>query len=221
MRPFAKLLSLSLLAACAVEPANDDTAEPTDAGPAVEDRLADWLVGDFDSADQAKADPQYYAISMRLCPVDLPALGARVLYIEQATVDDLASPYRQRLYVVDAVSEDMAVSRVYEARSPSQEAELVGLCEDPAAVTLDADAFDLREGCDVVLAWDGVAFNGGTEGEECGSSLGGASYATSVVTLAGDALMSWDQGWDADGQQVWGAVAGPYEFIRRTPAPAE
>ena len=153
MRPFAKLLSLSLLAACAVEPANDDTAEPADAGPAVEDRLADWLVGDFDSADQAKADPQYYAISMRLCPVDLPALGARVLYIEQATVDDLASPYRQRLYVVDAVSEDMAVSRVYEARSPSQEAELVGLCEDPAAVTLDADAFDLREGCDVVLAW--------------------------------------------------------------------
>lgn len=218
-----RLIPLLLLAACGDPKDADDTSAADDtgeAGTAVEDRLAAWLVGDFDSADQADADPQYYAISMRLCPVDLPELGERVLYIEQAAMDELDAPYRQRLYVVERVSDDVAVSRVYEADRSSTESALVGLCDDPSAADLDADDFALRDGCDVVLAWDGERFDGGTEGEGCSSSLGGASYATSAVTLAADALTSWDQGWDADGEQVWGAVAGPYEFVRRTAAPA-
>lgn len=227
MRALALSLSL-VLAACGDKDATDDTAEldtadpdTSEAGPTVEDRLAGWLAGDFDSAEQAASDPSYYAISMRLCAVSVPELGERVLYIEQASIDDLDAPYRQRLYVVDRVSDDVAVSRVYEADRSSIEAGLVGLCDDPAAAELDADDFDLREGCDVVMAWDGSAFTGGTEGEGCASSLGGASYATSAVTLERDALTSWDQGWDADGDQVWGAVDGPYAFLRRSPAPSE
>jgi CpeT protein len=213
-------LSLLLLA-CGGAPSSDDTAVADDAAIAVEDRLASWLAGEFDSADQAATDGAYYAISMRLCPVEVPALGARVLYIEQATMDALDEPYRQRLYVVESVSADVAVSRVYEATRSSTESALVGLCEDPAAARIDAADFALRGGCDVVLTWDGARFTGGTEGEDCESSLGGAAYATSAVTLTPEALTSWDQGWDDQGEQVWGAVDGPYVFTRRTAAPAD
>jgi CpeT/CpcT family (DUF1001) len=211
--PFA----VSLLTGCGSEPQTTEDSGPTSI--AVEDRLADWLAGDFDSADQADEDPQYYAISMRLCPVALPDLGERVLYIEQAASDDLASPYRQRLYVVDRIDEDTAVSRVYEATRSSTETALVGLCDAPDSQQLAAADFELKEGCDVSLTWDGTQFSGGTEGEGCESSLGGASYATSSVTLDATALSSWDQGWSEDGAQVWGATAGPYVFLRRTAAP--
>ena len=58
------------------------------------------------------------------------------------------------------------------------------------------------------------AFYGATRENDCESSLRGASYATSEVRLFADAMHSWDRGYDADGVQVWGATAGPYEFLR-------
>jgi hypothetical protein len=30
--------------------------------------------------------------------------------------------------------------------------------------------------------------------------------------LTKDGMESWDQGWDAEGQQVWGATKGGYRF---------
>jgi hypothetical protein len=34
------------------------------------------------------------------------------------------------------------------------------------------------------------------------------------VEVRPDGLVSWDRGFDADGQQVWGAEKGPYVFTR-------
>ena len=71
-----------------------------------------------------------------------------------------------------------------------------------------------RLGCTVWLEADGNGYTGGTEGTECTSSLGGAAYATSVVRLSENMIESWDQGWDRDGNQVWGATTGAYVFDR-------
>ena len=58
-------------------------------------------------------------------------------------------------------------------------------------------------------------FEGGTQGTGCGSTLQGATYATSEVTVQQDLLLSWDRGFNDDDVQVWGATAGAYRFVRR------
>jgi hypothetical protein len=46
------------------------------------------------------------------------------------------------------------------------------------------------------------------------STLRGASWESSEVVLLPGVLETWDRGFDAAGQQVWGAVKGPYRFVR-------
>jgi hypothetical protein len=200
-------------------------ATPEDA---IASRLFAWLEGKFDSSEQAQADETYFAISLTTCRVELPALGARVLYIEQAKVG--VAPYRQRLYVVEGIDAATARSRVFEANDPSP---LVGLCAATARPALAAADFVERVGCSVEMHWTGSRFEGHTSdarwtgsgfeadpaGVRCPSSLNGASFATTETTLERDRLRSWDRGFDAKNEQVWGATKGGYEFKRRTPAP--
>ena len=46
--------------------------------------------------------------------------------------------------------------------------------------------------------------------------MSGARYATSDVVVDRQRVVSWDRGFDGRDQQVWGATAGPYEFVRRS-----
>ena len=209
--PFVALVSL--LAGCAADPT--DVPPPEEAVEDVlADRLYDWLVGSFNSERQSEDDPRYFAISLVACPVDAPELGERVLYIEQATMDSPDQPYRQRLYVVDA--DDEAGEGWTEIHSLLDPAAAVGLCEDADTASYAADEVELRDGCGVFVTWDADAesFVGGTEGTDCASTIGGASWATSGVTILSDRIESWDRGFGSDGQQAWGAEAGPYLFDR-------
>jgi CpeT protein len=228
--PFALLVAAcgsSGSATSSTAPAPAPTAvDPTSpADEPVEARLARYLDGRYDSTDQAKADKTYFAISLAVCPVDAPELGDRVLYVEQARVNAL--PYRQRLYVVERVDATAARSRVFELKDPGN---IIGACKLAQRPTLRAiDAIE-RPGCVVEMHWTGDSFLGHTPdakwngsafepdptGARCESSLEGASYATTEVTLGADGLRSWDRGWDTAGQQVWGATAGAYVFVRRT-----
>lgn len=208
------LLPLLLVLGCGTEETDiTDTGEPV-AAEAVEDVLYRYLQGSFDSVDQAAQDPaNYYEISLEMCVVSEPSLGERVLYVEQAVMSTPDDPYRQRLYAVERVDETTAVSRVYEYRYPHV---LVGLCDDPESADLNSNYIEEREGCGVVMTWDGERLSGGTEGQGCTSDLGGAAYASSEVSLDAEVLTSWDRGFDTEGQQVWGATAGPYVFVRRS-----
>jgi hypothetical protein len=107
-----------------------------------------------------------------------------------------------------------ARSRVFEFKYPKA---VVGLCEASMKPTIAASDVEERQGCLVSLTWDGAAFEGATEGKGCASTLNGASYATSEVTITQDQIRSWDRGFDAADKQVWGATDGPYVFDRKTP----
>jgi hypothetical protein len=162
--------------------------------------------------------PSYFAVQLDTCPVDAPELGERVLYVEQAVMDQLDQPYRQRLYVVEPGPdrEFQAVSRVFELNEPQA---FAGACGEPARRTIGAaEAFE-RQGCLVALSWEGDHYGGSTPGTACKSDLNGALYATSEVALFPAAFLSWDRGFNAAGQQVWGATDGAYVFERRTPMP--
>lgn len=199
------------------EAATDADADAGADGKAV-DRAAElerYLTGRFDSVTQSKADLSYFAIQLETCKVAAPALGERVLYVEQARMETLGAPYRQRLYVIEPTTEG-ARSRVYELTAP---AAARGLCKDPGRLTFTPSMVTERAGCAVHVRWEADRFVGGTLGKECPSELSGATYATSEVTLDGAGMRSWDRGFDDAGVQKWGAVKGPYVFERRTPLP--
>lgn len=181
------------------------------------DRLYRLLIGTYDSADQAGRDSEFRTIHLEICPASAPELGRRVLYVEQAAAEARDKPYRQRLYVVEEVPGG-AASRVFELRDP---AAAVGACARPEPPSFAAAAAEERAGCAVTMTWraDHAGFVGGTHEHDCPSALRGAAYATSAVDLDAARLVSWDRGYDASGAQVWGAVKGPYEFMRRSPRP--
>jgi len=80
---------------------------------------------------------------------------------------------------------------------------------------LTPDSLSTRKGCSVFLKkTDKTRFEGSTKERDCESDLRGAKYASSKVTLTSESLESWDQGFDADGKQVWGATKGAYVFLR-------
>lgn len=177
-------------------------------------QLAQWLEGRFDSSAQSVRDRRYFDVTLAVCAVSAPGVGATALYVEQALRG--RAPYRQRLYVIDSGADGarVAQSRVFEFVDPSS---VVGLCDREGAQSVEVDAVIERAGCTVTLALEGDHFVGETSGRECLSTLMGASYATTQITLSAQRLESWDRGFDSADRQVWGATAGPYQFERRTP----
>ncbi|MEO0606335.1 MAG: chromophore lyase CpcT/CpeT, partial [Myxococcota bacterium] len=174
-----------------------------------------YLVGDFDSSTQASRDPEYFDIQLATCDVSAPELGDVVVYVEQAVASTPDEPYRQRLYVLS--SEPGSTEASTEVYALTDEAAAIGLCGRSQRPSFAMADVTLRTGCGVALVWDAEAstFTGGTQGQRCESSLSGASYATSEVTIREARVDSWDRGYDTSGAQVWGAVSGPYRFRRR------
>jgi len=207
-------VAVAVLTGCPAPPAEGDPEAP--AFNAAE-RMAEWLSGTFDSEQQSIDEPQYFPIQLTTCPVRAPELGDTVVYIEQAVMDSVDAPYRQRLYVIrsETAESGAPVARTI-VHTLGDEAGAIGQCAGDRRTYTAADAV-LREGCDVVSEWNEAeqAFDGGTVGTSCASSLQGARYATSEVRVEPDLLQSWDRGFDAGGAQVWGATAGPYRFVRR------
>ncbi|MEM1184606.1 MAG: chromophore lyase CpcT/CpeT [Planctomycetota bacterium] len=180
------------------------------------DRLSEVLVGEFSSAEQAALDPDnYFDIRLHSAPIWTSRDDGPWLYVEQASAEALDRPYRQRVYRLSTLG-DRFISDVYTMPEPLLYA---GWYQTPERFdeALSPDELDLRDGCSIVMTWDGDrdAFVGSTVGNDCASSLRGASYATSEVLLTLDLLETWDRGYDASGSQVWGADQGPYRFIRR------
>ena len=184
------------------------------------EEVASLLTGTFDSTSQAEADPQGYR-SVRIVAVGSPGSrlgqGSPVLYVEQALLATPEKPYRQRLYRIEASATGKVVSRVFELKDPAAAAGRWRSPDELAALG-PADVVE-RAGCAVTLVKEGAAWQGSTSGEECPSALSGARYATSRARLTADRMESWDRGFDASGQQVWGAKAGPYLFQKRAPGP--
>ncbi len=214
------LVPLFLLGACVPEGTGptagdpEEMADPPSSTPLL-DRLDAFLKGRFDSSLQSEKQPQYFAIQLLGCSVEAPELGDRVLYIEQASMSALDEPYRQRLYLLEAHEEaQTAGTTVYSLEDPAAS---VGICGRIETIQFAQDEVMLRAGCGVFLDWTEEAgvFEGGTDGQSCESSLGGAAYANSEVWMDAEEIRSWDRGFDANGAQAWGATGGPYEFIRQ------
>jgi hypothetical protein len=196
-------------------PATDASADSSPAPRTLVETAMSYLVGSFDSADQAKEDRQYHTVYLSQCEISLPELGEHVLYVEQAI--SKKSPYRQRIYLVEAgePKETRFVNRIFQHKD---ETKLVNLCDDPTRIEIKVSDLTEKTGCEVTLEWTGDRFKGGTTGKGCSAfGWGNATYMTSEAELDDKMLVSWDRGFDASGTQVEGARKGPYKFVRRSP----
>jgi len=192
-------------------------APPAPAGGRVTgdlDRLVSWMTGSFSSEARAQRDTSFFDIRLHAVPIWLERSEGRWLYLEQARGDRLDRPYRQRVYHVSARPDGSFESAVFLLPGPLR---FAGAWREPRRLdVLTPDSLTARAGCAVVLRFARGRFTGGTIGKECPSELRGAAYATSEVTVEKERMLTLDRGWDADGRQVWGSTAGPYEFRKVT-----
>jgi hypothetical protein len=193
------------------------------AGPALADDLNDlvkMMWGSFSSAEQAAADPDnYWDIRLEMKPIWTdrtdPSEG-HWMYVEQAAASSLDKPYRQRVYHVTQVEDNLFESAVYAL--PDPEAAIGAWKMDAPLAQWGPDDLEVRIGCSVFLArQEDGSFQGSTRDKECTSSLGGATYATSEIVIQTDRIVSWDRGFNDQDKHVWGAEKGGYVFLKSSP----
>lgn len=172
--------------------------------------LVTVMQGHYSSEKQAVADKDYYNISLRMTPIW--KTKGHYLFVEQAIFDKQDKPYRVRIYKVSQRG-DQFISEIYTLKD---EKKWIGKWATPEAYDqLTESDIELKQGCEVTLKHIGKnKFEGATGDKTCPSELRGASWANSKVTVTENEILSWDQGFDKDGKQVWGATKGGYEFIK-------
>jgi hypothetical protein len=181
------------------------------------EQLASWMEGAFSSARQAAADPDgHYDIRLFMSRIWPGSSDGIWLYVEQAAADSLEQPYRQRVYRLSHLGDRTIRSDVFTL--PGDPLGFAGAWRDTDLLEeLSADDLSLRQGCSMELRRTGPeTFAGATAGKQCSSALRDAAYATSEVLITPDRMLSWDRGFDAQDQQVWGAEKAGYVFDKLT-----
>jgi CpeT protein len=179
------------------------------------DVLAGIMIGSYDSSEQEAADSSYYNISLHMYPIWMNSSpDVHWLYVEQALAANQEAPYRQRVYKLEKVGEKTFRSSVYTLPDPEA---MIGAWQDEKRFdSITPEDLEEREGCAVLLTRIAPGhYAGQTEIGTCISTLRGAAYATSEVDIQPGVILSWDRGFDADGNQVWGAEKGGYIFKKQ------
>ncbi len=202
----------SILVAILVLTACGQTKEKKEAQSIEDKEVADLFAlmqGSFTSEKQSLADSTYYNISLHMYPIWQEE--GNWLYVEQAMNAMQDKPYRQRIYEVKRNKKGELASYVYTIPNDSL---WIGKWKTPQSFKdLTMKELFLRDGCEVLLSKtaEGI-YEGKTQDGTCESSLRGASYAMSAVRITDSGIESWDQGFDSEGNQVWGATEGGYVF---------
>lgn len=175
--------------------------------------LISIMQGSYSSEKQSVTDTSYFNISLRMVPI-WKNKKDHYLYVEQALFKKQDKPYRVRIYKVTQLGEDEFISEIHTLKN---EKEWIGKWKTPEAFDALAETdIELKAGCGVKLKRVSKnKFMGSTGEKTCPSELRGASYATSKATVLENQIWSWDQGFDKDGKQVWGATKGAYVFDKQ------
>ena len=173
----------------------------------------DWVSGSFSSEAQFKSDSGYFNISLKMRPVWKSRKGEHWIYLEQAIVASMDKPYRQRMVQLTQKGDSVILATIYDLPGPGR---FTGAYDRPEAFDqLKPDSIRIKEGCAFsIRKVNSNTYSGATSGKLCHSALKGASYSTTRVTITKNQVLSWDQGWDAEDKLVWGAVKGPYQFVK-------
>lgn len=172
--------------------------------------LVSIMQGQYSSDAHSKRDSAYFNISLRMIPIWKNK--GHFLYVEQAMFSKQEKPYRIRIYKI-LQKGDTFISEIYTLKN---EKNWIGKWKTPEAFSeLEESEIELKPGCEVILKRTSKnKYIGETGLKTCPSELRGASYASSKVNVYENKIVSWDQGFDKNDKQVWGAEKEGYEFVK-------
>jgi hypothetical protein len=179
--------------------------------------LARWMAADFSNQEQAFANPPFFA-HIRVCMRPLPEalLGGTSLFLEQAYDYAINSPYRLRVLKFSIVDDRLELQN-YKVK---EEARWYGASREPQRLQdLTIDQLELMTGCDMDVEWTGYSFKGTVKpGKACiVIRKDRVTYLDNRFEISEKGLVSVDRGLDPETDElVWGSIAGPFEFSRRT-----
>ncbi|MEO1403883.1 MAG: chromophore lyase CpcT/CpeT [Cyanobacteria bacterium J06635_1] len=214
MNRFQTATNLVIFGLCLsiVSPAVADLGET----PISVDTVAEHLEGVMDTSAQAAADPDFVSVQMTTCRISVsePAADSVYLYQEQALSNSLDAPYRQRFLQIAPGDGQRIESRTLKPDAPEQ---WEGFCDRaPTERLVPIDSLG-EQVCTVALRPSPLGMVGSTPNGGCPASVRGAVSITNVVVLHADGMDTWDRGFDAAGNQVWGAQDEPYQYRWLTP----
>jgi hypothetical protein len=179
--------------------------------------LARWLAADFSNHEQAYANPPFFA-HIRVCirPLSPEILGGTSLFLEQAYQYALNTPYRLRVFKLEVVDDRIELYHY----SVKDKEKYYGASRDLDRLeTLSIEQLEPMPGCDMDVIWTGNSFQGKIKpGKGCIVVRNDReTYLDNSFDISEDKLISFDRGLDPiTDEQVWGSVAGPFEFERKT-----
>lgn len=178
--------------------------------------LARWMASDFSNQHQAFENPPLYA-HIRVCmrPLPFELLNGVSLFLEQAYDYLLNKPYRLRVLKLVEQNGKIAIEN-YLVRDEQQ---FYGAARHPERLKdLKADQLELMSGCTSYAEWTGHSFKGQVEpGKGCIIVRDGkTTYLDNEFEIDEQKFYSLDRGRDPQtDEQLWGSLAGPFEFERR------
>ncbi|MGI0485109.1 chromophore lyase CpcT/CpeT [Pantanalinema rosaneae CENA516] len=186
--------------------------------------LANYLAGEFDNREQAIADPTWY-VPLRLWqrPVALFTDDSLALFAEQANVVTPDYPYRQRLLrLCQPPGQEESLQVQYYAFNDPDAFKGAGANPERLAA-LTPDQLELLPGCRLEVAVDPLSpttywFTATLPAAArcCFSYQGELRQVSLGFAASPDILLSYDKGVDPEtGQGLWGALMGPYQFVKR------
>ena len=176
-------------------------------------RLLRQLSAGFSNQQQAFENPPLYAhILVKFRP--LPQLAPGSLLLDQSYAINPAAPYRLRVLRAEQQGEQLIIHN----QAIADDTRFWGAVDDAEkrALITPADLSPLA-GCAYVVRETADGFTGEVEpGCRCMvERKGSLSYLVSSFELSGRGMRTIDRGHDpATHEQLWGSLAGPFEFER-------
>ncbi len=209
-------LLVSLLGAA---PAFADAKESADVQILKRDftRMMEWFPGRYDNQEQVyfeenlnvEEELRHGRIHHIFAPVELENFPGTTFYIQQYQNDDPADVYRQRIYSFEPDFEENAIRlRIY---IPKDAKNLLDAHEDPSKLEgIQPSQFTTYDGCDVFWRYQNEHFHGYMKKDECrvtSQRSGKTLIIEDDLQLSKSAIWIRDEGWDEDGNKVYGNKA--------------
>jgi hypothetical protein len=203
------IIFITLLAVFSCKTETKKTPQNTEEKIDLLSELYTVMQGSYNSEIQSEVDSSYYNISLHMYPI-WEGKG-NYLYVEQALNSMQNKPYRQRIYKLNQLTDSTFTSEIYTLAVDSI---WIGKWKTPKAFdSISPKDITLKSGCEVVLKRLAQnLYEGKTGDTTCVSTMNGAAFARSQVDIMEDKIISWDRGFDANGDYVWGAEKGGYIF---------
>lgn len=178
----------------------------------------EWFPGVYDNQEQVAfqdslgvpEDERHERIHHVFEPVELPAFGEHVFYVQQHIDDDPGKIYRQRIYVFTVDHEEAAIRLAI--HTPNDVESLIGAHLDPSKLDgLTPDDATNRPGCDVFWTRNANQFTGYMKDGACSFV---SQRSGKKIIINDDLLLSEEEIWisdraeDEDGNYVFGNKAG-------------